>query len=67
MKRRQWRHCGAYVVNFKRIQQLVLAFLLLTLSREMPAEEGVGGWRKNKKNNKILIITNGGTINTLQK
>ena len=33
----------------------------------MPAEEGVGGWRKNKKNNKILIITNRGTINTLQK
>ena len=67
MKRRQWRHFGAYVVNFKRIQQLVLAFLLLTLSREMPAEEGVGRWRKNKKNNKILIITNRGTINTLQK
>ena len=32
-ERRQWRCCGVFTVNFEHISQLVLVFLLLTLSR----------------------------------
>ena len=35
--RRQWRRFGIFVVNFEHILHLVLVFLLLTLSRYMPA------------------------------
>ena len=32
----QWRRSGVFIVNFEHISHLVLVFLLLTLSREMP-------------------------------
>ena len=31
-ERRQWRRSGVFIVNFEHISQLVLVFLLLTLS-----------------------------------
>ena len=31
-ERRQWRSSGVFIVNFEHISQLVLVFLLLTLS-----------------------------------
>ena len=34
---RQWRHSGVFIVNFEHVSHLVLVFLLLTLSRQMPA------------------------------
>ena len=34
---RHWRRSGIFIVNFEHISQLVLVFLLLTLSRQMPA------------------------------
>ena len=36
-ERRYWRRSGIYIVNFEHISHLVLVFLLLTLSRKMPA------------------------------
>ena len=39
LERRQ-RRSGAFIVNFKHISQIVLVFLLLTLSRQIPA--GIG-------------------------
>ena len=33
-----WRRSGAFIVNSEHISHLVLVFLMLTLSREMPAE-----------------------------
>ena len=30
---RNWRHSGVFIVNFEHISQLILVFLLLTLSR----------------------------------
>ena len=36
-ERRQWRRSGIFIVNFEHISHLVLVFLLLTLSRQMPA------------------------------
>ena len=38
-KRRQWRLSGVFIVNFKRILQLVLVLLLLTLNTQLPAAE----------------------------
>ena len=32
-ERRQWRRSGVFIVNFEHISQIVLLFLLLTLSR----------------------------------
>ena len=32
-EQRQWRRSGIFIVNFKHILNLVLVFLLLTLSR----------------------------------
>ena len=39
-ERRQWRRFGVFIVNLKHISNLVLVFLLLTLSREIPAGKG---------------------------
>ena len=36
-EQRQWRRSGIFIVNFEHISQLALVFLLLTLSRQMPA------------------------------
>ena len=36
-KRRHWRRSGIFIVNFEHITHLALVFLLLTLSRLMPA------------------------------
>ena len=36
-ERRHWHRSGVFIVNFEHILQLVLVFLLLTLSRSMPA------------------------------
>ena len=36
-ERRQWGGSGAFIFNFEHISHLVLVFLLLTLSRQMPA------------------------------
>ena len=33
---RQWRRSGAFIVNFEHISYVVLVFLSLTLSRQMP-------------------------------
>ena len=37
-ERHQWCRSGVFFVNFEHISHLVLVFLLLTLSRQMPAE-----------------------------
>ena len=36
-ERRHWRRSGIFIVNFEQISHLALVFLLLTLSRYMPA------------------------------
>ena len=36
-ERGHWRRSGTFIVNFEHISHLVLVFLLLTLSRQMPA------------------------------
>ena len=36
-KRRHWRRSGAFIVNLEHISHFVLVFLLLALSRLMPA------------------------------
>ena len=33
----EWRRSGIFIVNFEHISHLVLLFLLLTLTRQMPA------------------------------
>ena len=33
----QWRRSGIFIVNFEHISHLALVFLLLTLSKQMPA------------------------------
>ena len=38
-ERRHWRLSGVFIVKFEHISHLVLVFLLLTLSRQMPAEK----------------------------
>ena len=35
-ERRHWCRSGVFIVNFEHISHLVLVFLLLTLSRQMP-------------------------------
>ena len=35
-ERRSWRRSGVFIVNFEHISHLVLVFLLLILSRQMP-------------------------------
>ena len=42
----QWHLSGVFIVNFEHISHLVLVFLLLTLSRSMPAEMSVLGLSK---------------------
>ena len=37
LERHHWHHSSVFIVNFKHISHLVLGFLLLTLSRYMPA------------------------------
>ena len=44
-EQRQWRRCGVFIVNFKLISHLVLAFLLWTLNMQFPA------WNKCCNNN----------------
>ena len=52
-EQRQWRRSGVFIVNFEQISHLVLVFLLLTLSRQMPAENVLyivywySSWRHN--------------------
>ena len=36
-ERRQWRRFSVFIVNFEHVSHLVLVFLLLTLSKQMPA------------------------------
>ena len=36
-ERRSWHRSGVLIVNFEQISHLFLVFLLLTLSRSMPA------------------------------
>ena len=48
---RQWRRSGFFIVNFEHMSHLVVVFLLLTLSRQMPA-------RKSLLRVMILIIRN---------
>ena len=36
-EQRHWRRSGVFIVNFEHISHLALLFLLLTLSRQMPA------------------------------
>ena len=37
-ERRHWGRSGVFIVNFEHVSHLVLVFLLLTLSRQMPTE-----------------------------
>ena len=37
----QWHRSGLFIVNFEHISRLVLVFLLLTLSWEMPIGYGL--------------------------
>ena len=39
-ERRHWRRSGVFIFNFERISHIILVFLLLTLSRYMPARKG---------------------------
>ena len=48
-ERRQWRVSDAFIVNFAYISHLVLVFLLLNLSRYMPA-----GWILLKITRKLI-------------
>ena len=36
-ERRQWRHSGVFIANFEHTSQLVLVFLMLTLTMQLPA------------------------------
>ena len=36
-ERLQWRRSGVFIVNFEHISHFVLVFLMLTLSKQMPA------------------------------
>ena len=36
-ERRQWRQSGVFIVNFEHISHLVLVFILLTLSKQLPS------------------------------
>ena len=36
-ERRHWRHTGVFIVKFEHVSYLFLVFLLLALSRQMPA------------------------------
>ena len=38
-ERRDWRRSGVFIVNFEHIPHLVLVFLLLTVSKQMPKIE----------------------------
>ena len=35
-ERRHWRRSGIFIINFEHIPHLVLVFLLLTLSMQLP-------------------------------
>ena len=48
-ERRQWRRSGVFIVNFKHISHLVLVFLLITLSRYMPAGYMLLGKRRRSE------------------
>ena len=39
LERRHWRRAGVFIINLEHILHLVLVFLVLTLSRYMPAEQ----------------------------
>ena len=42
IERRQWRRFGVFIVNLEHLSHLNLAFLLLTLSRLIPAGSSLG-------------------------
>ena len=42
-ERRHWRRSGVFIVNFEHISHLVLLFLLLTLSTELPTGYRLAG------------------------
>ena len=42
-----WRRSGVFVINSEYVSHLVLAFLLLSLSREMPAGINLQEWSCN--------------------
>ena len=50
---RQLRRSGVFIVNSEQISKLVLVFLVLTLSRKMPA-----GTPNLAKSNLSLIVSN---------
>ena len=45
----QWCRSDVFIVNFEHISHLVLVFLLLTLSRKMPAGKGLTRKRDSEK------------------
>ena len=49
LERRHWPRSGVFIVNFEPISHLVLVFLLLTLSRQMPT-----GWTKYLEQSKEI-------------
>ena len=53
-ERRYWRRPGIFLANFEHISHLVLMFLLLTLSMEMPA----GSWLIKNQISKEMFKVN---------
>ena len=51
----QWRRSGVFIVNFEHISHLALVFLLLTLSRKMPAGMGETIYFKHNYTQQIII------------
>ena len=52
-KRRQWRSSGIFILNFEHTSHLVLVFILLTLSRYMPA--GMRGHSHGQKPHTVSL------------
>ena len=46
---------GIFIVNFEHISPLVLVFLLLTLSREMPVEKGLTMTESHQMQRSLLL------------
>ena len=60
-ERGHWRRSGVFTVNFKYILHLVLVFLLLTLSRQMPARydlQLLPVWQQRQKLRLLFLSDN---------
>ena len=55
-ERCNWRRSGVFIINFEHISQLVLMFLLLTLSRWMLAGVGDNDWFSLQVLHDLVVI-----------